>query len=174
MTPLRRLEAAAREWKQVGELAKSDYLYHGARLVEAEEWANKQERIPDDVREFLEASGAARKAAARKECEAQQREIAQQKELREQAEARAKVEERLHHEARSSAVRSRRFSYALGVAVLLVGGLSTIARQQRLTGESRMLAVQAEQMLGRNRSGALDLALRQELRAISHQMTTEC
>src|SRR4051812_18705252 len=50
----RRLESAAREWKQAGELAKSDYLYHGARLLEAEEWASKQERIPDDVREFIE------------------------------------------------------------------------------------------------------------------------
>jgi hypothetical protein len=135
----RRLEAAAREWKQAGEEARSDYLYRGARLAEALKWAGNQDRIPDDVREFLsddvheflEASEAAL-----------QREITRYEELRELAEARAKVEEQLRQEAdrrrlaeeasaeqaRHSAVRSRRLSYALAGLFLFAVGAAIFAR----------------------------------------------
>ena len=139
---------------------------HGIRLAQGREWLARHRDAPALLREFLAASSDAEEEAARKEREAQEREIARQKELRQQAEARAEADRRRVAEetaavqARRSAVRSRRLSYALGVLFLIAAGAATFARWQQLTAQSRALAAQAEQMMARDQSEALALAIR--------------
>ncbi len=168
----RSLLQAAEEWRRLNKDPSA--LMHGVRLAQAREWLARRPNPPAPLGEFLEASREAEEAAARKERQAQELEIARQKELREQAEARAEAEEQLRLEAdrrriaeeaataqaRRSAVRSRRLSYALGMLVLLAVAAAWFARQQQLAAQSRALAAQAEQMIARDQAEALALAIR--------------
>jgi WD40 repeat protein len=160
----RLLEQAAEEWRELKRDPSA--LMQGVRLVQGREWLSRHTNAPALLAEFLQSSNAAEEEAARNEREAQEREIARQKESLRQAEARAAAEERLRvaeetaaARARRSAVRSRRFSYGLGLLVLIAAGAAIFARSQQLTAQSRALA-QAEQMMVRDAPAALALAIR--------------
>ena len=168
----RLLLQAAEEWLELKRDPSA--LMHGVRLAQGQEWLGRNPDAPGLLQEFLDASRKAEGEAARKQREARELEIARQKDLRQQAEARAEAEERLRQEAdrrrlaeettavqaRRSAVRSRRLSYALGVLFLIAAGAAIFARWQQLTAQSRALAAQAEQMIAQDQPEALTLAIR--------------
>jgi len=168
----RRLVQAAKEWRDLNK--DPGALLRGSRLAQGLEWLARRADLSDIVREFLHASSDAEEEAERRDRESQEREIARQSELLREAEARAEAEERLRQEAdrrraadqtavslaRHSAVRSRRFSYALGALLLIAAAAAWSARRQQLTAQSRALAAQAEQVLSRDQPAALMLSLR--------------
>jgi Tol biopolymer transport system component len=112
----RRLLQAAEEWRDLDRHASA--LMQGIRLVQGRKWlAEHAVDAPRLLREFLEASFRAEESAARIEREAREREIARKLELGEQA--------------RRSAVRCRRFAYALGLLFLAAGSLAFYANMER-------------------------------------------
>jgi WD40 repeat protein len=129
----RLLLQAAEEWR--GLKRDPSALMHGIRLAQGREWLARSPSAPVLLVEFLEAGRDAMEEAALKERESQEKE-------------------------RRSAVRSRRFSYALGVLFLLAAAAAWIAREQQLTAQSQTLAAQAEQILARDQPAALALAIR--------------
>ncbi len=89
----RQLTVAADEWEQNNR--DQSYLYRGAHLAQAEEWA---ETHPSDLNElegaFVEASRAAAEAVEREKEAARQRELAQAQSLAEAERQRAEVQTR--------------------------------------------------------------------------------
>jgi len=153
----RLLMRAAEEWLELKRDPSA--LMHGVRLAQGLEWLGRNPDASDLLREFLEASNIAKQEAARKEREAQEREIVREKELRREADRRRAAEETAARQARHSALRSRRLSYALGALLLITAGAGMLARRQQLIAQSRALAAQAESELGHDPPKALDLAL---------------
>jgi WD40 repeat protein/serine/threonine protein kinase len=154
----RRLLRAAAEWEEL----KKDggLLLQGARLAQAEEWLANHEDAPALLREFLQASVAAREHAARKEHANQERELAREQALRQEAEKRAEAEGRLRIEQSHSTVRLRWFSGILVLLLVAASGAAWFARRQQLLAECRAMAAQSEQMLRTDQGRALDLAIR--------------
>ena len=125
----RRLIQAAQEWDDL----KRDQgaLLQGARLAQGREWLLRHAAAPALLREFVEASVAAR-------AEAEERELRKQK---------------------AAATRLRWFACALAVLLLVALGATWYAHRQRVLAEARALAAQSEQMLARDQGRALDLAM---------------
>jgi hypothetical protein len=92
--------------------------------------------------------------------------------LAQEAELRRLAEEAAASQARRSAVRSRRFSYALGALFLIAAVAALFARRQQLTAQSRALAAQAEEILARDRPAALDAASQPTASALLPPATT--
>src|ERR1017187_6467480 len=146
----------------------------GIRLAQGLEWIARHQDAPPVLREFLKASSGAEEEVTQREREALEREVTRFAELVQHAQARAEAEVRLRQEAdrrrvaeetaavqaRRSAKRSRKLSYALGALLLIAAAAAWLARQQQLTAQSQTLAAQAEQLIGRDRPAALDLAIR--------------
>jgi len=160
----RSLLQAAEEWHRLNRDPSA--LLYGVRLARGREWLARNPNPPPLLSKFIVTSWGAEEEASRQKREAQEREIARQIELRRQAEARAEAEKQLRQEkentavqARRSAVRSRRFSYALGVLFVMAAAAAWLARQQQLISRSQTLAAQAEQILARDQPAALDLAI---------------
>ncbi len=123
----RRLTEAAKEWDE--NKRDESYLFEGARLAEAEEWAaihtgdlNPQER------EFLDASLALRDREAAEREAARQRELETAQKLTAEAEARRKAEtQRADDQARSAQNLRRRNQWlAAALAVALLAGILAI------------------------------------------------
>jgi WD40 repeat protein len=129
----RSLLQAAEEWRGLNRDPSA--LMQGVRLAQGREWLGRHPDTPPLLGEFLTASGDAEETATLKEREARERE-------------------------RRSAVRNRRFSYALSVLFLIATGAAWLARQQQLISRSQTLAAQAEQILVRDQPAALELAIR--------------
>ena len=132
----RRLEAAAREWERQRDEVKPDYLRTGARLVEAEEWAAKQEHVLEGVQRFLAASIEERDRAFREEENRRQQELKTARRLREESEARAESEKKGAQQARKAA---RKLGFALAAIALAFLGAAFFyydAQQQRGVAES--------------------------------------
>ena len=132
----RRLEAAAREWERQRDEVKPDYLHTGARLVEAEEWASKQEHVLEGVQQFLAASIEKRDRAFREEDERRRQELETAHRLTEESEARAEAEKKGAQQARKAA---RKLGFALGAIALAFFGAAFFyydAREQRGAAES--------------------------------------
>lgn len=140
----RRLLQAAEEWQSLNR--DRGALLQGARLAQAEDWLSRHTDAPALMRQFVQASVAARAEAAAKEREAQERELAQQK-------AAAVL-------ARRSAARLRWFAGALTVMLLVAAGSAWFAYHQWVLETSRALAAQSGELLSRDRGQALDLAIR--------------
>jgi len=126
----RTLLRAADEWSDLKR--EPGALMRGARLAQGKEWLAAHPAPTPLLREYIEASCDAEEEAARQDREAQQ-------ELLRQAEARAEAEQQLRAaeettavQARRSATRSRRLSYALGVLLLVAVGLALFALQELL------------------------------------------
>ncbi|MGC2698044.1 MAG: winged helix-turn-helix domain-containing protein [Candidatus Angelobacter sp.] len=154
----RRLRQTAEEWESLG--GDTGALLQGARLAQGEEWLARHPEAHLLVQQFVQASIASR-------AEAQERELARQKELRGQAEARAQAEKQLREQqaaatlgARRSALRLRWLSGALAALLLVAAGSAWIAHLQQLVERSHALSAQSANLLARDHSRALDLALR--------------
>ncbi len=123
----RQLTEAADSWQE-GHRDPS-YLYHGARLAQAEEWA---ETYPTDLNElertFLEASRAATEAIEREKEAARQRELAQ-------AQALAEAESQRAEEQVRASRRLRWLAAGLAVVFLLAVGAAIVARIQQQKAE---------------------------------------
>lgn len=126
----RRLLEAAQEWDDL----KRDpgALMQGARLAQGREWLLRHSESPPVLREFVQASVAAR-------AEAEERELRKQK---------------------AAASRLRWFSGALAVLLLVALGATWFAHRQRVLAEARAMAAQAEQVMTRDQGRALDVAIR--------------
>jgi len=186
----RRLTETAREWEENN---CDDYLYHGARLAEAEEWAETHSADLNPLEcEFLEASVELR------DREAQEEELRRQRELeiaewRRQAEAeRAKVAEALQREAEArgeeqaqAAARLRRLVILVAVAgvVTFVMTIFTfmlfrtadraraMAERQRNISRSRAIAAIAKDQLAVDAQRSLLLAM--EAITVAHTFEAE-
>ena len=154
----RRLRQMAEEWEALGQ--DSGALLQGARLAQAEEWLARHPEANLMVQYFVETSVATR-------AEAQERELAQQKKLRSEAEARAQAEKLLREQqgaattaARRSALWLRWFAGAMAALLLVAAGSAWVARRQQLVERSHALSAQSANLLARDHSRAVDLALR--------------
>ena len=168
----RLLLQTAEEWRDLNRDPSA--LMRGIRLAQGLEWIARHQDAPPVLREFLKASSGAEEEVTQREREALEREVTRFAELVQHAQARAEAEVRLRQEAdrrrvaeetaavqaRRSAKRSRKLSYALGALLLIAAAAAWLARQQQLTAQSQTLAAQAEQLIGRDRPAALDLAIR--------------
>jgi WD40 repeat protein/DNA-binding winged helix-turn-helix (wHTH) protein len=126
----RRLVQAAQEWDSLSR--DPGALLQGARLAQGEDWLRRYPDASALVRQFLEASVAAR-------VEAEERELRKQ---------------------RAAATRQRWFSSALAGLLLAALVLIWFAHKRQLLTQSRALAAQSESMLARDQGQALDLAMR--------------
>jgi hypothetical protein len=133
----RRLRQAAEEWESL----KRDpgALLQGARLAQGEEWLTKSQEGPSLLREFLQASIAARDEAARKELATQKKEVL--------AQTRA-------------AARLRWFSGSVVLLLLTAMSAAWYTYRLNLTEKSRVLAARADEIRSRDQGQALDLAIR--------------
>jgi WD40 repeat protein len=104
----RRLLASAEEWEKLNR--DQGALLQGVRLTRAEDWLQEHPEAGDLLCEFIQASGAARAEAARKERETQER-------------------------TRRSAIRFRWLSYSLAVFLLAIGALAVIAWREKRNAE---------------------------------------
>jgi WD40 repeat protein/energy-coupling factor transporter ATP-binding protein EcfA2 len=154
----RLLLQSASEWMEMNR--DTSTLMHGLRLSHALDWLLKHPEMPPLVGEFLKESVDTEKKV-------QEWEVAREKQLRQQAEARAAAEEMRRvaevaaaDQARCSALRSRRLSYALGALLTTALGVAWWAREEQLIAQSRELAAQAEQLKAQDQQEALDLAIR--------------
>jgi WD40 repeat protein len=156
----RRLREAAEEWDQ--NRRDEGYLYRGARLAAAEEWAAEPEaELTDLERAFLEASRAAVEAAEREKEAQRQRELDQARALAEESEAhrqaeaeRAREAEAREREQAKSAASLRKRAVLLAavgaVAILLaiaavLFGVQSSQNAERANAEStRALAAEAD------------------------------
>ena len=105
-----RITESATEWQQAGQHA--DYLYQGARLAEAEEWARSEDAdMTPAEQQFLDASLQARDAEKQQKAERQQREVETLTQL-------AKIEKQRSEElTRFANKRQQQLLWALGLAV---------------------------------------------------------
>ncbi|MBV8225365.1 MAG: toll/interleukin-1 receptor domain-containing protein, partial [Verrucomicrobia bacterium] len=105
-----RLTEAARDWKNCG--CDAAYLYTGARLAMAEEWAGSHaEELSTDEIEFLRSSLEARQQQQANELEAAQRLARVEAERAEEAERRAQ-------EQKQAAAKLRRRAFAAATAAI--------------------------------------------------------
>jgi len=134
----RRLAAAAAEWDE-GRRDPS-YLYDGAQLAAAGQWASDNpDNLAPIVRDFLESATAEEKReAAEREAE-QQAKLAQAQRLAEEATAR--------EQAQARAARTfRRAAAIVGVLGLAALGLALLAFVQRDNATARLLLNQSERV----------------------------
>jgi tetratricopeptide (TPR) repeat protein len=116
-----RLTEAARDWKNSG--GDAAYLYTGARLAVAEEWAGSHAgELSGDEAEFLRCSLEAQKQREMNELEAAQRLARAEAERAEEAEKRAREQKEA-----ASKLRRRAFAAAGGaVAALILLAISVV------------------------------------------------
>jgi WD40 repeat protein/DNA-binding winged helix-turn-helix (wHTH) protein len=126
----RRLVQLAEEWDGLNR--DPGALLQGARLAQAEEWLAKHADAPALLRQFVQASVAAR-------AEAQERELARQK---------------------AAASRLRWFSSVLAVLLLVAVGSAWFAYHQQVLEKSRAIAARSGELLPADHGRALDLAIR--------------
>ena len=121
----RHLTESAQEWQQLNR--DSGELYRGARLEQAQEWANQHnDELNDLEREFLATSVTAEQRAIAEAQAQQQRELAQAQEL-----ATAQTQ---------AASRARYFNIALFVILLLtIGTSAALVNAQRSRQERELL-----------------------------------
>ena len=124
-----RLSEAANEWEENNR--DEAYLYRGARLAEAEEWASSHHDVLNSCeRAFIEASIALRDRQQREQEEQRQRELEQTRALAEEQRKRA-AEERKHADEQTKTARwLRRLAAALTTLALIVSGVAWFAWQQ--------------------------------------------
>ena len=119
-----RITESATEWQQAGQHA--DYLYQGARLAEAEEWARSEDAdMTPAEQQFLDASLQARDAEKQQKAERQQREVETLTQL-------AKIEKQRSEElTRFANKRQQQLLWALGLAVtaMLASGYAFFQKQ---------------------------------------------
>ena len=129
-------------WRQRTQILMTQYNEHGgdagdllrgASLSEAERWlATRPQDIPDVQAQYIKESAAARQRELEAEEQRRHAELQNAERLREAAEARAK--EQAQH-----AKRSRRFSLALGVLLLLALGTAGLAFWEQAMALARQL-----------------------------------
>jgi len=144
----RRLDEAASQWEAGGRDAS--YLYRGANLVEAEEWAEPRRGEVNRLEDaFLAASTALHQDENRRELEQADR-LREEQRLRADAEhrraeaerERAEEQRRRADEEHRTARRLRRRAVTLAVLLVVAAGLAAWAwRVQREANESRREAI---------------------------------
>ncbi len=142
----RQLTEAAETWEQSSR--DTSYLYRGARLAQAEEWAKTHSGDLNGLEQaFLEASQTAAEAIERKKEAARQRELAQAQALAEAEHQRAEVQ--------ATATRRLRWLTAgLAIVFLLAVGAAMWAR-----GEKQRAQAAADLSHSLNLSSSAQLAL---------------
>ena len=134
----RRLRAAAEEWDGGGR--DLSYLYDGAQLAAACQWAAHAPRVTGTVRAFLDAATVEEGREAAERERAQQEKLAQAQRLAEEADKRA--------EAEAGAARTfKRWATIAGillVAAVAVAGVAVALRNQavRATGDAQARLLQ--------------------------------
>jgi WD40 repeat protein/DNA-binding winged helix-turn-helix (wHTH) protein len=126
----RRLLQAAEEWNSLHR--DTSALLQGTRLAQGEEWVVRHPAAPPLVREFVQASLAARLAAEKRELQKQ----------------------------KAAATQLRWLSIALVVALLVALTTAWIAYRQQVIKRSNELGTQSSNLLSRDHGQALDLAIR--------------
>ncbi len=152
----RQLTEAAETWEENSR--EASYLYHGARLAQAEEWAKTYASDLNELeRAFLEASQATAEAMEREKETARQRELAQAQALAEAEHRRAEVQ------ARASR-RLRWLAAGLAVVFLLAIGAAVWARGEQGQAQAARDNAQAAADLSHslNLSTAAQLALNEK------------
>ena len=152
----RHLTESAQEWQELGH--DRDELYRGARLEQAQEWANQHDDELNDLeRDFLAASLTSQQQEIEEAQSQQKRELAQAQQL-----ATAQTQ---------AARRSRNFNIALVVILLLVIGVAlAVINAQRSQDTADSVAAQATlaAIIGRETAVAADqLAIQSTTNALA-------
>ncbi len=164
----RQLTESAGEWEQHDR--DPSYLYHGVRLVQAEEWAEtRSDDLNELERTFLEASQATVEAAEQEKETVRQRELSQAMALAKSERRRAEIQARAGKRLRWLVVG------LMGILLLAVGVAIFAGRQQQEarrqaeiaeTHQQGAIAAQATAEAERNRAeGQAQLALSRQLAA---------
>jgi WD40 repeat protein len=145
----RRLAEAAQEWRRQGR--DPSYLYQGARLAQAAEWAGQGESLNELERDFLAASLAEQNRLEQAQEQQRQRELAAAQQLAEEAEARRQAETR---RAEEKVRASRRLAWlAVGLTVVALLALAAAwwasDRQREAEEQSRIAQEQSHLALSR-------------------------
>lgn len=158
-----RLSEASREWENAGH--ESAYLYTGARLVVAAEWADSHPgELSSAEAEFLRLSLEGQKQREASELEAAQRLSRAEAARAEEAEKRAKEQKQA-----ASKLRRRAFAAAgAAIAALILLGLSVVmwraAQQQARIANVQRLAAQSSE---EKANDARDQAEKQKQQALA-------
>jgi WD40 repeat protein len=151
----RRLGVDAEDWASSQE---GSGLLRGAKLLKAKEWLAQHSEAPRVVRSFVDASETA-------EADAHAAQLEHERQLRDAAEARELAERERRAQAQQKAQLFRRFVWTMAGLVVAISGLAAYAYQQQRVAESRQLAVEAQELLGRDQSRALNMAMKAWARA---------
>ncbi len=158
----RRISEAAEEWHRSNR--DNDLLYRGARLVQAQEWRERNELEFNPVeREFMDASMALKQRLEQQEKERQQRELDTARKLAETERQRADVESRARR-------RQRFFTIGLGGLLLLVGVIAVLAVSERHVAVSERQNAIVQQ---RKAEEQLHLAVARQLETFARQALDE-
>jgi WD40 repeat protein len=150
----RRLAEAAGEWNEKGRQA--DYLYTGARMLDAEELFTRKPSLVNQLeREFLEASSQLRDQRQREAEQNARRELEAARQLADEMEARRKVEAAGAAKARRSASQLRMLALGLVAAIVAVAAGAVLLYRQSQRSLSRELVLSARQSLSENSQRSL-------------------